>query len=187
VVVREDDPVSSCADGLAEDVARVHRALAQGALRDAARLDEAAPDVDEDDPELLAIGVRDVAEELGDPARIEDALAAVRRRPARAAAELEGGGDGGRTGLADALLLHQLLGRRPRELRERRGVEKPLGGVAGVIGAGRGAEDDGEELGVGERARPRVEESIVGRWNSVGCSACHWWDLPGWSGTAPPS
>jgi hypothetical protein len=68
--VREHDAVSTGSDRLAQEIARADRALGQAPLGDARGLDEPAADVEEDDPELLALCVGDVAEELVDPARV---------------------------------------------------------------------------------------------------------------------
>jgi hypothetical protein len=108
--MHEDDAVGSAPDGFLQGIARVDRADAQGSLRDARGPDEPSPDIEEDHPELLALRVRHVPEQLVHAGGVEDAVATLRRRPAAAPPELEGGHDCGGAGRTDPAHLLQLVG-----------------------------------------------------------------------------
>lgn len=83
--------------------------MGEAALGDAAGLDETPADVDQNDVKLLSFGMGEGSHEVVDTLRVEDAVAALRRGPRTAPAELEGGRDGSGAGRAEPSVLLQLV------------------------------------------------------------------------------
>ena len=153
MVVAEDEPRAVADDGGTEDLGGAQHRAVGGPLVEAHLLDQLAPCVQQQDARLLCVQVGHVHHhQVGRILRGGDLVAYIHLHQGQPAPELQGRLHLGRLGLAHAVLGAQLLEICPHQPGQSPVLgEQLVGQLQGIVAAGAGAQDDGQQLGLPER------------------------------------
>ena len=163
VVVHHHDGRAALPHRLAEDVGHPHLGAVDGALVDLGHPQHVVAGVEEDDPQVLLLQQGHIGQEqVGHVAGGADDGALLGGAGQQSPAQLQGRLHLGGLGLAHAVLGAQLPEGGPRQPRQSAPAgQQPRGQGDGALPPRPHPQDDGQQFGVGEAARPVLAQPLA--------------------------